>query len=184
MQTLDTEELFHLALRAIEQQQHPEAIELLKQALARDPKQGRLHYLLGAEYAQIGLYDRAVAAMEEAISLDASLYTAVFQLGLLYLTQGQAEAAVKAWAPLEKLDPQDPLYLFSRGLQHLAKDEFDACREHLQKGIALNQSLPVLNRDMQLVLDQLPGAAPGTETQAETKHSSVFIQAYASDSLN
>jgi tetratricopeptide (TPR) repeat protein len=178
-QVLDSEELLHLALHAVKQQQHSEAITLLKRALLQTPQQGRLHYLLGAEYAQIGLYERAIAAMTEAITLDSSLHLAIFQLGLLHLTQGQPELAAKVWLPLEELDAQAPLRLFSLGLQHLAKDEFIACKEKLLQGIQLNQSIPELNQDMQRILDQLPEPHTHPLSGDTGQKQSVFIQAYA-----
>lgn len=180
---LDKDELFHLALHAINQQQHPEAIELLKRALSVAPEEGRLHYLLGAEYAQIGLYDRAVESMSHAVTLDPALHLAAFQLGLLHLTQGQPDQAASSWEALATLPEEDPLFQFSTGLKHLAKDEFDACKVCLEKGMALNQAIPALNHDMQQVLDQIAklGNTNTTEPPASNTENSVFIKAYTSN---
>lgn len=181
---LDKDELFHLALHAINQQQHPEAIELLKRALTLTPEEGRLHYLLGAEYAQIGLYERAIESMIQAVTLDSTLHLAVFQLGLLHLTQGQPDQAASAWEPLTVLPEDDPLFQFSTGLKHLAKDEFAACKTCLEKGMQLNQAVPALNHDMQQVLDQIAKLGNSTTDAPATSNTenSVFIKAYTSDS--
>lgn len=57
---LDADELLHLALNAAQANRHEEAITSLKRALDISPNDARMHYMLGAEHAQIGLHDRAV----------------------------------------------------------------------------------------------------------------------------
>ena len=149
---LNADELLHLALRAAESNQHEQAITLLKRALEIAPGDGRLHYMLGAEHAQIGMYDRASLEMAKAIELDPDLTTARFQLGLLHLTSGRVDQAEQAWAPLDALDPDHCMRLFKTGLEHLAKDRFEDCADHLSRGIAANNFNPSLNHDMQRVL--------------------------------
>lgn len=180
---LDAQELFHLALQAMKQQQHTEAVTLLKQAVAVAPEQGQMHYLLGAEYAQIGLYERAIVSMAEAVRLAPDLHLAVFQLGLLHLSSGSAMAAEEAWAPLFDLAEDNPLRCFVEGLRCLSQDDFSACRTWLTQGMALNQAVPELNQDMANVLAQLPvGASAGEGAVASPlRHSgqSVYVNAYA-----
>ena len=155
MSLLDTDELLHLAIHASQQNQHEETIRYLKQALELSPDNGKVHYLLGAEHAEIGLYDRAVEDISQAVKLDPSLITAHFQLGLLHITSGRAEEAIKAWKPLDKLDSKNPLYLFKTGMQHLAQDEFDQCIANLTQGITLNTMNEALNKDMQRIIDEI-----------------------------
>ncbi|OHX12054.1 hypothetical protein BI347_00025 [Chromobacterium sphagni] len=185
---LDQEELFRLALHAMENQQHAEAIALLKQGLSNDDQDARLHYLLGVEYAQIGMPERGVEALERAVALRPALEMAVFQLGLLYLTQGQPDQAVRAWQGLDPLPEESPLQLFRQGLQHLIRDEFSQCRSLLTQGIAANQAVPVLNADMARILQQLEpleeavqaGVPPEEETQpAVGAAGSLFLRGYA-----
>lgn len=185
---LDNEELFHLALHAVGQNQHTEAIQLLKFALERSPDDARLCYLLGVEYAQIELYDRAIEQLEQAVKQDPQLKMAAFQLGLLYLTQGSPEQAVEAWKVIDTVDSHDPVRLFRDGLQHLIRDEFNPCRDLLTRGIQANHAIPALNTDMQRILAQLDvlemanasatPAANGTTT-SNLAAGSVFIRAYS-----
>lgn len=182
---LDAEELLHLALNASAQGKHEDAISSLKRAVTLAPKEGRIHYLLGAEHAQIGLYDRAVEEMARAVELDPSLDTARFQLGLLHITSGRVEPAEKAWKPLDNLGQEHPLRLFKTGLLHLARDEFAQCVELLKKGITLNRVNPALNNDMQRVVGDvekhLQTAAATTklaDTKATTPSKHVLLSAY------
>jgi tetratricopeptide (TPR) repeat protein len=167
---LDTDELLHLALRAADQNQHEQAIVYLKRALEQSPRDARLHYMLGAEHAQIGLYDRAAQEMERAVELDPGLSTAHFQLGLLHLTSARVERAEQAWAPLDQLDSGHCLRLFKTGLLHLARDEFQQCADLLARGMAANTLNASLNQDMERVLDQVQqrlAASPQAAVQPE-----------------
>lgn len=183
---LDQEELFQLALQAMESQQHAEAVALLKQGVRNDGEDARLRYLLGAEYAQIGLFERAVAELEQAVTLQPSLLMAVFQLGLLYLTQGQPDRAEQAWQGLDALAAEHPLQLFRQGLLHLIRDEFANCRQSLEQGIAANQLVPMLNEDMKRILSQLDaeGLAGATveepnEVTAGNSAGNLLLRGYA-----
>jgi tetratricopeptide (TPR) repeat protein len=177
---LDEAELLHLALHAMGNDRHEESMQLLKRTLHAFPASARARYLLGAEHAQIGLYDRAVAEMTEAVKLDPSLAVAHFQLGLLHVTAGRVREAQAAWLPLDRLAPDDPLRLFKSAMLHLVHNEFAACIENLEAGIAHNKLNKPLNDDMRRLLADVqtrqtgPGAAngdtPGPQVPPPTKN--------------
>ena len=184
---LDSDELLHLALLASKQNNHEESISLLKRAQTKAPKEGKIYYLLGAEHAQIGLYDRAAEEMTKAVALDPQLHTASFQLGLLHITSGRIDAATQAWQPLDALGDENPLFLFKTGMLHLVRDEFEQCANLIKKGIKLNNSNESLNHDMQRVLADVEkhlsitqagtGKSPATKPgEGTTKH--VLLSAY------
>lgn len=149
---LDTEELLHLALAARQEGKSEAAITFLKRGLALAPNDGRLHYLLGAEHAQLGLYSRAMEEMQRAVDLNPDLDTAHFQLGLLYVTSGNVDLATEKWKALDKLGHDHFLYLFKTGLLHLTNNELTECAEFLNRGIAANTANDALNNDMRRVL--------------------------------
>lgn len=160
---LDQAELLQLALRAGAADDAAGAIACLKEAAGRSDANGTTHYLLGAEYAQIGLYDRAADAMEMALAIDPSLALVRLQLGLLWMTRADAARSAQVLAPLDDLAPGDPLAYFGRGLRQLAVDEFDVARRSLQAGIAANTANAPLNADMQRIIDQIDALAPPGE---------------------
>jgi Flp pilus assembly protein TadD len=167
---LDDQELLHLALRASNENRHEDAIKYLKDAVELAPNNAKVHYMLGAEHAEIGLYDRAAEEIAHAVKLDPSLTTASFQLGLLHITSARVAEAEEAWKPLDKLGENNPLYLFKQGMLHLTRDEFDAATASLQKGISLNKANEALNRDMHRILKEIesrPKDAPKTATPKE-----------------
>jgi tetratricopeptide (TPR) repeat protein len=149
---LDEDELVHLALHASREHRQDEAMGYLKRAIEAFPASAKAHYLLGAEHAQIGMVERAVEEMSEAVRLDPTLSTAQFQLGLLHFTAGRRREAERAWKPLDKLGRIESLYLFKSGLLHWLDDEPAACVSDLEQGIANNSFSEPLNEDMRRVL--------------------------------
>jgi Flp pilus assembly protein TadD len=172
---LDDQELLHLALRASNENRHEEAINYLKQALELAPNNAKVHYMLGAEHAEIGLYDRATQEMSRAVELDPALITAQFQLGLLHFTSGRVDEAEKAWSPLNKLGENNPFYHFKKGMLSLTRDEFEDCTQALEKGISLNRANEALNNDMRRVLASF--VARSQPPQTNTKHDATQVAA-------
>lgn len=155
---LDQAELRQLALNASAENDDATAIAYLKEAASRPDSDGIAHYLLGAHYAQIKMYDRAVGAMESALALDPGLTIARFQLGLLWLTSGVADKALTVLEPLQELPETDAIHHFGQGLCHLAQDQLADAIKALAKGIELNVNNAPLNGDMQTMIDAITAA--------------------------
>lgn len=173
---LDPQELKFLAIQASRGEQPEQALVYLKRAIRTAPNDGELYYLLAAEHAQLGMYDRAAEEMEHALVLAPDMHTARLQLGLLYLTQANVEASARTLEPLVALEADNSFHLFSTGLVHLMNDRFPACRTALTKGIERNVHNDALNADMQKILDALPVQETPTETApADTN---VWLSAY------
>ena len=152
---LDQAELLQLALNASAANDSGTAIAYLKEATSRPDATAIAHYILGAEYAQSKLYERAAVEMGKAVEIDPGLSIARLQLGLLWLSGAAADKAVEVLTPLMDLSETDPLRLFGKGLCHLIKDEFIDATECLQNGIKLNETNPALNSDMQKILNEI-----------------------------
>lgn len=183
---LDADELLHLAVAASNRNEADQAIGLLKRAVAIAPSHANAHYLLGAEHAQIGMFERAISDMRTAIELDPNLNAARFQLGMLLMTSRQVEAAETVWQPLDELGSDHFYALFKTGLLQLVRDEFDACLASLRSGLVANQVNQPLNVDMQRVIRQVEELSaknadaaavdPKAESASESGH--LFINAY------
>ena len=137
----------------MDEQRDAEAIGFLKRGIALDPDDGRMHYLLGATHAQLGMFERAITELQHAVRLAPHIEMAHFQLGLLQLTSGDVDGARGAWAALEGLDAEHPLSLFCSGMLRLAADDFEGCIDCLQRGIERNGEHEALNRDMAKVIE-------------------------------
>lgn len=187
---LDQAELLQLALKAGAGNEAGAAIAYLKEAVARPDATAQAHYLLGAEYAQLGMYDRAAGEMEAAIALDQTLYTARLQLALLWLGANQAERAAGVLRPLEESGVPAELQHFGRGLLLLIADDLAASRAALAQGIELNTANLPLNDDMQRIIGELdsriaaagaaaPADGTGVEAEAEGDGQHLLLSAYA-----
>ena len=126
------------------------------------PLDARLHFLEGSVLAGLQRYDEGRRAMARAVEIAPDYALARFQLGFLDLTSGRALDAVAVWTPLVNLPEDEPLRLLAEGLMNLATDRFSEARQLLARGMELNTAVPLINADMQLILDQiadLPDAA-------------------------
>jgi tetratricopeptide (TPR) repeat protein len=168
LHSLSQAELLALALEASRLDDSGHALAYLKEASNRDDASPRALFMLGSEYAQLGLMDDAKASMARAAQADPEFAIAHFQLGMLHVTSGQVDAAKAAWAPLAMLGtdhPQAYLANFHKGMLYLVADQFDDAIAALNAGLAQNQENEALNNDMRRVIDainHLPGRSPET----------------------
>jgi len=119
------------------------------------PLDPRLHFLKGSLLAGRQDYASARTAMRRAVDLAPDYAIARFQLGFLLLTSGEPHAAQEAWGPLHALPADSYLRIFVTALCHLIRDEFGEAVRLLQEGIGRNRDNPALNRDMQLIVDEV-----------------------------
>lgn len=152
IEQLDTEELFRLALLDVQADRHDAAIVKLKRMIVLAPSDSRAHFLLAAEHAELGLYDRAEDGMRRALDIDGELHTARFQLGLLQYTRGNAADAAATWSGLEKLGPGDPLVLFKSALLNIQAGSLDPAIQELESALEVSASNPALRNDISKVL--------------------------------
>lgn len=175
---LDQDELLGLALNALRAGDHGTALTHLKQGAELFPDNARINYLLGAEHAQIGLYDRAEEEMARAIKLDPNLTVACFQLGLLQLTLGRLADAQVTWDALDRLPPDNALRLFKQGLGALGEDRFMEARALIQRGIETNNFSPDLNKDMRNLLDRIPLEGYEAQPNPTPEATTMWFNAY------
>jgi tetratricopeptide (TPR) repeat protein len=179
---LTQKELLALALEATRRGDAAHSLAYLKEAAARDDATGEAYFLLGSEYAQIGMFDEAVSNMQRAVDLAPEFPIARFQLGLLHLTSGRADEARQALTPLSDLGDQHALAVLARGLDHLIADEFPECVRCLEHGIELNTDNPALNTDMQQLVERVKSAMastpPTTVDAAPAEEGHLFLNVY------
>lgn len=130
--------------------------------LAEYPDDARLHFLRGSMLIGIGRPIEALPAMRKAVELAPDMAIARFQLGFFLLTSGDAGEALSVWGPLALLPDGHYLRVFAGGLTHLIRDEFDAAVQALEEGIAINDENLPLNRDMELLIEQIRSLESGT----------------------
>lgn len=157
--SLTAQELFQLGLHATQHADPYTAISYLSQSVELEPLNPKVTYLLGAVYAQVGLYDRARDLLHKAIELNPTEYTGIYQLGLLYLTSGNVGRARVIWQQLDPLSQESYLYIFKEAMLALVEDDFARCMMLINQGIDLNQQNESLNEDMRKVRAAAEAAA-------------------------
>lgn len=138
------------------------AIQLFTEASTLNPSSAIPHFLVAAEFMELGQTEQAEAAYARAVLLNSQLHIARFQLGLLFLTTSREEMALVTWEPLLSLEPTNPLRLFAEGFAAMLSNTPEVAVNCFEQGIIQNQENPPLNADMQRILSQL-------KTQIETK---------------
>jgi tetratricopeptide (TPR) repeat protein len=159
---LDQAELLQLALNASAANDSASTIAYLKESVSRTDATATAHYLLGAEYAQIKMYERAIGEMEAAIALDPALSIARLQLGLLWLGANNNVRAADVLRALDELGESDPLRLFGAGLQQLIGEQLAEALQSLGAGVAMNTSNEALNGDMRSIMRQIEQVMAGS----------------------
>jgi Flp pilus assembly protein TadD len=167
--SFDIQELLHLALDAINNDRHPEALTLLKTLLEREPDHVFGTYLLAAEHAQIGMMDRAEAGFRRTVELAPDFAMGRFQLGQMFLTKGDAANAKATLAPLANLPASEALGGYTRALIAAADENVAESIAQIQAGLNCPQEIPALEADMRRVLanlQALPGQGGATQAAA------------------
>ncbi len=176
---LDDEELLRLSLDAINNGRDADALVMLKTILERDDNHIYAKYLLAAQHAQLGLYDRAEAGFRDVVVASPEFAVARFQLGQLLVMKGDAVQVRHTLAPLA--DNRDALGAYARAMLAAANDDaVDAARE-LEAGLSLPQELPALAADMQRLLSQLrvgQGDATVSPTAGVAAAAPIFLTGY------
>lgn len=124
-----------------------EGVRLLQGLLDVVPDNAEAHFLLGAEFAELGLWDQAEAAFKRTVELAPELAPARFQWGLVCFVNGQLDAAREIFSPLT-LGDDKALALYGEGLVRACDSQFEAAARSLRLGLAEPQAIPVLATDM------------------------------------
>jgi len=146
-------------------------------------------YLIGALHADLGMYERAIEELTEAIKLVPEIGAAHFQLGLLHAMAGRTDDAANAWSALQNSAENDPYRIFSDALSAVINEDFESAVPLFERGLALNEENPALNIDMQSILTEVrTNLSESTQFQVETNVddreasvSKMFLAAYQQD---
>jgi tetratricopeptide (TPR) repeat protein len=178
---IDAQEFLHLAIESSNNKNSEDTLNYLKSALELSPDFAEARLLLGATYADLGMFDRAEEQIKTAIEYDNGLSVAHFQLGLLYITSNRVDEAMASWAALDNLDEENPYYLFKVGLLALANDNFEECLTYLERGVENNVENEPLNINIQNIIESVKTSQIATDSDSESNPAQpVNLSAYES----
>lgn len=138
--TLDPDSLFlrrELTIIHLQQQRPLEALEIISEAVARQPDDVDSLILYGRIQHSLGEVDEAVAAFEQVLEIDSSQLNFYLILGEIYWEQNALEDAQRIYQQLISLFPHSAAGHFHLGrLQRLVGNPEQA-RHHLRQSIRL-----------------------------------------------
>lgn len=157
---LDNEELMFVALDAVNNSRFGEGLAVLKTLLRREPDHANARYLLAAQHAQLGMFERAETGFRALLETSPGFTVARFQLGQLLLMREAMAEAKAVLSPL--LGGDDALGAYARALCAFADGDHPAVLRELDEGLRLPQAVPTLATDMQALRARLTeaGAQP------------------------
>lgn len=155
IEKLDNEELLRLSLDAINRGADADSLVLLKTLLAREPNHVYATYLMAAQHAQLGMFDRAEEGFRAVVAGAPEFSIARFQLCQLLIMKGAQHEARQLLAPL--LAQRDALGAYARALDAAAADDVPTAIVELEGGLQLMQENPALEGDMRRLLIQFRG---------------------------
>lgn len=127
---------FNEALDAYESSDFDTAVKLFDEAIGYNPNLLRAHELKGIiYYTKKDDIDKAKAAFEAAIVADASAATAYEYLGAIAKKADDEAKAVEYWSKYFELGGDSGIVAENLGVIYMMKNDFDAARKVLERGI-------------------------------------------------
>ncbi|KRG78438.1 hypothetical protein ABB30_03770 [Stenotrophomonas ginsengisoli] len=161
---LDAEELFHVALGAMQQGRDVEALACLKQLLKLQPGHPEALHLLGAQYAQLRMFGRAEATWTSLLEGHPGHAAARFQLGRLIMLKGDANAVATVLQPLAATT--EDLGYYAAAVIAATQGNAGQTEQGLVQGLACTQSNPAVTDDMRQWLQRLRDQVGATSAPA------------------
>lgn len=174
---LDNEELLRLALEAVNSGRDAESVVMLKTLLERDSTHVHAQYLLAAQHAQMGLYERAEAGFRAVVEQAPELEIARFQLGQLLALSGSVREAQDCLQPL--VQHEGALGAYARALAALMGEDIARALQELEAGLGLPQQIPELAADMQRLRDTLKASVDTSEPDVTPSTAPIFLTGYS-----
>lgn len=115
-----------------------ENIKKLTNAIQRDPQIFSFYHQRGVCYYQLGDYQKAIADLKTAISLNEKYTPAFNYLGLSYQRFGDIQKALENFNMAVKMDPKDVNSYINRGNLYLENKEFEKALNDYSTAIKSN----------------------------------------------
>ena len=117
------------------------AIDMLRQAVANDPGNARLHYFLGNAYRKQKTDGKAIESYIRAIQLEPDMADPHFNLGMIYLNRKQLNDAILQLREVVRIRPEDyDTHLFL-GRAYRQSNQIDLAVASIEEAIALKSDL-------------------------------------------
>lgn len=166
-------EYVHLATHASSRGDHIAALGFLKDALASEPKNAAALYFFATECAELGLLERAIKGMEDALAIEPKMDLARFQLSLLYWQTNQPAPARAHLATLQQGEGAE-LKAYCEALLAIIDNDLEKAKDRLASGLRMEGGNDVLKRNMNNLYHRLVALSLASDStpEAESVHRS------------
>jgi adenylate cyclase len=154
------------------------ALDLARQAVARDAADAEAHACLAIGLAYAADYEGALLAARRALAMSPNLASAHRALGMALVYSGKPAEALRAFEIAIRLDPQEPRYTWPMmPLAHYHNRDYDAAVAAARRIISSHPDFPHVYRWLAAALGQLGRTA-------EAKQALDHVRVAASASLD
>jgi len=130
------------AFEKIRQKDYEGSIVILKEVLAKDPKDTNAIYLIGLSYSKKQMYAEAIAALTQVTQLAPRFPPAYFELGICYQQQNDLEKALEYYQKNLDLDPTNVEGVYNSGLILFGLNRVDEALARFEMALSLKPDDP------------------------------------------
>ncbi len=131
------------ATEKIRQRDYDGAITMLKDVLAKDPKDPNALYLIGMSYSKKQMYTEATEALIQVVQLAPNFPPAQFELAICYQNQGDKDTALEHYRKTLELDSNNPDAAYNAGLILFGQNRMNEALVLFEKAMSLRPDDPV-----------------------------------------
>lgn len=130
------------AKEKIGQRDYDGAITMLKDVLAKDPKDLNALYLIGMSYSKKQMYTEAIEALIQVVQLAPNFPPAHFELAICYQNRGDKDTALEHYRKTLELDANNPDAAYNVGLILFDLNRVDEAMAFFEKAVSLRPDDP------------------------------------------
>lgn len=125
------------------------ALELLHQALGKDPTNGKANLQLAKVYYSLGQLSQALSAIEQALKADPFQPDCLYVLGLVLEGQGDLAGALSALERAVRVNPRESDAYYETGIIHLKRKNRARALAAFRKAVETSPDDPDYRRALQ-----------------------------------
>jgi len=142
MRLKEMESVVKEATEKIRQRDYDGAITMLKDVLAKDPKDPNALYLIGMSYSKKQMYPEAIEALTQVVQLAPNFPPAQFELAICHQNQGDNDTALEHYRKTLELDSNNSDAAYNAGLILFGQNRMDEALVLFEKAMSLRPDDP------------------------------------------